>query len=93
MPNWRLPFEEQKAICRFIEEQTTTPNITISRFEHEIGLLREYRTRLVTDVVTGKLDVCEVAAGLPNEAVPEDRPADDGDLIDEDDTAEVEAAA
>ena len=93
MPNWRLPFEEQKAICRFIEEQTTTPNITISRFEHEIGLLREYRTRLVTDVVTGKLDVREVAAGLPNEAVPEDRPADDGDLIDEDDTAEVEAAA
>ena len=28
---------------------------------------REYRTRLVADVVTGKLDVREVAARLPNE--------------------------
>ena len=32
---------------------------------HEIELLREYRTRLIADVVTGKLDVREVSAGLP----------------------------
>ena len=32
---------------------------------HQIGLLREYRTRLIADVVTGKLDVREAAAGLP----------------------------
>ena len=31
----------------------------------EIELLREYRTRLIADVVTGKLDVREVSAGLP----------------------------
>ena len=31
----------------------------------EILLLREYRTRLIADVVTGKLDVREAAAGLP----------------------------
>ena len=30
-------------------------------------LLREYRTRLITDVVTGKIDVREAAAGLPDE--------------------------
>jgi type I restriction enzyme, S subunit len=34
----------------------------------EIGLLREYRTRLITDVVTGKLDVRGAAAKLPDEA-------------------------
>jgi len=34
----------------------------------EISLLREYRTRLIADVVTGKLDVREVAANLPEEA-------------------------
>ncbi|MBI4880997.1 MAG: hypothetical protein HY812_15270 [Planctomycetes bacterium] len=34
----------------------------------EIGLLREYRTRLIADVVTGKLDVREAAARLPDEA-------------------------
>ena len=30
-------------------------------------LLREYRTRLIADVVTGKLDVREAAARLPDE--------------------------
>lgn len=33
--------------------------------EREIDLLREYRTRLIADVVTGKLDVREAAAWLP----------------------------
>jgi type I restriction enzyme S subunit len=37
----------------------------IARLEQEISLLREYRTRLIADVVTGKLDVREVAKGLP----------------------------
>jgi type I restriction enzyme S subunit len=44
----------------------------ISRLEQEITLLREYRTRLVADVVTGKLDVREVAAGLPEEIQSDD---------------------
>ena len=30
-----------------------------------LGLLNEYRTRLIADVVTGKLDVREAAASLP----------------------------
>ncbi len=33
--------------------------------ERETALLREYRTRLIADVVTGKLDVREAAAALP----------------------------
>ena len=33
----------------------------------EIELLREYRTRLISDVVTGKLDVRAAAATLPDE--------------------------
>ena len=68
-------------------------NTAISRLEREIELLREYRTRLVADVVTGKLDVREVAAGLPDETVPEDAPADDNDLIVDDESLEVETAA
>ena len=35
--------------------------------QREIELLREYRTRLIADVVTGKLDVREAAAKLPDE--------------------------
>ena len=51
----------------------------------------EYRTRLIADVVTGKLDVREAAAQLPEErdveddSIDEDRPLGDdmeGDLYD-----------
>ena len=42
--------------------------VAIDRAEREISLLREYRTRLIADVVTGKLDVREAAASLPDEA-------------------------
>ena len=33
-----------------------------------VDLIREFRTRLVADVVTGKLDVREAAAKLPDES-------------------------
>jgi type I restriction enzyme S subunit len=39
--------------------------------ESMIAAVKEYRTRLVADVVTGKLDVREVAAKLPDEEMPE----------------------
>ena len=38
----------------------------------KIELLQEYRTRLIADVVTGKLDVREAAARLPDEPDDED---------------------
>lgn len=40
----------------------------IDRAQREISLLREYRTRLIANVVTGKLDVREAATRLPDEA-------------------------
>lgn len=47
-------------------------NTAINHLEREISLLREYRTRLVADVVTGKLDVRTAARHLPAESlVPE----------------------
>ena len=61
------PVDEQERIVRFIECQNKVCDTAISRFEREIELLREYRTRLVADVVTGKLDVREAAAKLPDE--------------------------
>ena len=39
----------------------------IDHAECEIELLSEYRTRLIADVVTGKLDVREAAGRLPDE--------------------------
>jgi len=59
--------QEQEAIVLHIKSETSPIDIAISRLEREIELLREYRTRLVADVVTGKLDVREAAARLPDE--------------------------
>jgi type I restriction enzyme S subunit len=58
---------EQRLIVEHIAAETQPASIAISRLEREIELLREYRTRLVADVVTGKLDVREAAARLPGE--------------------------
>ncbi|OOO03645.1 MAG: hypothetical protein USCGTAYLOR_00121 [Chromatiales bacterium USCg_Taylor] len=52
---------------RFLHEATQTIVAAIDRAEHEIALLREYRTRLIADVVAGKLDVREAAARLAEE--------------------------
>ncbi len=47
-------------------ESTTIQSVSdVAR--REIELLREYRTRLISDVVTGKLDVREATANLPEE--------------------------
>jgi type I restriction enzyme S subunit len=59
------PREEQLLIVDKLKGDTADLNTAISRLESEITLLREYRTRLIADVVTGKLDVREVAKGLP----------------------------
>jgi type I restriction enzyme S subunit len=60
--------------------------------EREIELLREYRTRLVADVVTGKLDVREAAARLPDDASLE-AVEDNAGLGDEIQAADEEAVA
>ena len=49
-------------------------------FRRLIELSREYRTRLIADVVTGKLDVREAAERLPDE-VEELEPLDEADAL------------
>ncbi len=62
------PLHEQESILMSLASETAVLSRAISRLEREITLLREYRTRLVADVVTGKLDVRVAAAALPDEA-------------------------
>ena len=81
---------EQDRIVKHISVATQPVSAAISRLEREIELLREYRIRLVADVVTGKLDVREAAARLPDEAAP-DRVEDDTDVGDEAEAADEEA--
>ena len=86
------PRTEQAEIVARVIDDTGPSSTAISRLEREIELLREYRTRLVADVVTGKLDVREAAARLPAEA-PLDAEGDGTDLNDETEDADEEIAA
>ena len=61
------PSDEQRAIVLDAQRQTRPLTTAIDRIEREVALLREYSTCLVADVVTGKLDVREAAARLPDE--------------------------
>ena len=58
---------EQEAILNSLMSEQRPMLISISHLEREIELLLEYRTCLVADVVTGKLDVREAAAKLPDD--------------------------
>jgi type I restriction enzyme S subunit len=62
------PLPEQAAIVRFLDARTDGIATAVDHTHREIALLREYRTRLIADVVTGKLDVRDAAARLPEEA-------------------------
>lgn len=57
VPLPQFPIEEQKRIADFIELETRKIGDALPYFENEINLLREYRTRLISDVVTGQMDV------------------------------------
>ena len=49
--------DEQHEIVTELDVQTTRIMAAIDRAKEQIELIREYRTRLITDVITGKLDV------------------------------------
>lgn len=62
-------FEEQETIADILDEYVSKTNIAIAGLEKEIQLLKEYRTRLISDVVTGQIDVRDIQ--IP-EYIPEE---------------------
>ncbi|MCT0218708.1 restriction endonuclease subunit S [Synechococcus sp. CS-1329] len=76
------PHNEQDGLVEWIGQSTATLSTGINNAKREITLLSEYRTRLIADVVTGKLDVRQAAAGLPEEIEPQDA-SEPGDEIEE----------
>lgn len=87
---------EQQSIIAYLSVATSELVATTNRIQREIALIQEFRTRLIADVVTGKLDVRAAAASLPE--VTEIEPIDDlveGDDLDEtvDDAENEEVAA
>ena len=91
------PVPEQAAIVSFLDRTTAALDAATTSAQRETSLLREYRTRLIADVVTGKFDVREAAARLPDEVEElepfdetsalidgEEKPSDDLDAVPED---------
>ena len=80
--------DEQKEILDYVKAYEEKSNQMIGKLEKEIELLREYRTRLISDVVTGQMDVRNVE-------IPDYIPEQDEviDAVDETDVGEVDADA
>ncbi len=86
------PPEEQSRIVEAFIKEAAPLELSIRELLQEVNLLREYRTRLIADVVTGKLDVREVAKGLPEEELqdqPDVAAGYDADEAEDDDESDL----
>lgn len=95
MPVPLPPPEQQVEIVNFLARGTAEATRAVEHMGNEIALIQEFRSRLIADVVTGKLDVRTIAASLPETLDPEaiDDLAEDEDLEDPVDNAEREEVA
>ncbi|HSO82192.1 hypothetical protein [Thiocapsa sp.] len=71
-------FDEQTLIAAYIDEKVADIDQARALITCEIERVLEYRTRLIADVVTGKLDVREAALLLPDES-EESKPLNEAD--------------
>ena len=62
------PIAEQVAIVEYLRKATRDIESAITHTRRQIELMQEYRTRLIADVVTGKLDVRRTEVSLSDEA-------------------------
>ena len=84
------PRDEQDKVMALLKDETVQLTDAVTHAHQEIALVREYRTRLIADVVTGKLDVRDAAAALPDVDPIVEEPSVD-ELMEPD--AELEPAA
>jgi len=86
------PLAEQEAIVRHLDCELVGVEKAIANAERSIGLIRAYRTRLIVEVVTGKVDVRHLAPQV-EEVQPEDlEPLDGAEEIIEDERQDPDVA-
>ena len=51
------PKEERERIKKFIRESENEIDVIINRLDNELTLIQEYKTTLIAEAVTGKIDV------------------------------------
>ena len=54
------PLKEQQQIIEYLDQKTTQIDQQKAKIKEAIELLKEYRTSLITNAVTGKIDVRQV---------------------------------
>jgi len=52
------PHSEQRAIVSYITGKTSKIDTLTSKLQQEIESIKEYKQRLISDVVTGQIKVC-----------------------------------
>ncbi|MGL4499048.1 MAG: restriction endonuclease subunit S, partial [Planktothrix sp.] len=55
------PLHEQQKIAQFLDYKTAQIDQQKAKIKQAIELLKEYRTSLITNAVTGKIDVRQIA--------------------------------
>jgi type I restriction enzyme S subunit len=93
MPVLMPPLKQQRQILTATDAHIHGLDIAIERTESGIDLLREYRRRLISDVVTGKLDVRGVELPAMDEPMPLYELEADGEMDDEEMLAAAEEEA
>jgi type I restriction enzyme S subunit len=73
------PVAEQADVLVVLEKRLRSLRQAVVSAQEVIDLLREYRTRLIADVVTGKVDVRDAASRLPDK-VDDLEPLDEIDV-------------
>lgn len=82
--HFALPSEnEQDSILSFVENKTKWISLSIAKIEQEISQIRAYQTRLIADVVTGKIDVRDVPVEpIADSEMEEPLPVEDTEELD-----------
>jgi len=77
------PLAEQNGILEYIETSCSNINLLINRSQEQIELVQEYRTRLISDVVTGQIDVRNIEIGdiIDEEPLAEEQEEESLELV------------
>jgi type I restriction enzyme S subunit len=82
MPILIPSLSEQKEIIEAVEKEIVRIEAIQNKIQKEIDLIQEYRTRLISDAVTGRIDVRDIEIpALPDEDIVEE--LEDEELLEE----------
>lgn len=77
------PADEQQAIVEYIPAAFTKYNTTIEKLTEEVEVLHELRNKLISDVVTGQIDVRDIE-------IPEFEYVEETEEVDNDEEVDAE---